>query len=188
MSLATNWGARALLAIAAFLVLLQFVSHLPFGRRLVLEKELPADEGVTSAPESDQRWLGVQGTAASPLHPAGVAPLDHERVDVVSDGEFIEDGEPIEVIRVDGAFVVNRRGVVDSAGTYLNAPIGPGRLSPGLGARHAAALAITTVTDATAVVISASSGTVSVYDGAVDESPLAPNGQPPAMPIDRLKS
>jgi DNA integrity scanning protein DisA with diadenylate cyclase activity len=34
-----------------------------------------------------------------------------------------------------------------------------------LGTRHAAALAITTVTDATAVVISASSGTVSVYEG-----------------------
>ena len=39
-----------------------------------------------------------------------------------------------------------------------------GRLRRGLGARHAAALAITTVTDATAIVISASSGTVSVYD------------------------
>ena len=71
MSLATNWGARALLAIAAFLVLQQFVSHLPFGRRLVLEKELPADEGVTSAPESDQQWLGVQGTAAFPAASGG---------------------------------------------------------------------------------------------------------------------
>ena len=70
-----------------------------------------------------------------------------------------------ELAAMDGAFVVNRRGIVDSAGTYLNAPVGQGRLSPGLGARHAAALAITTVTDATAVVISASSGTVSVYDG-----------------------
>jgi diadenylate cyclase len=70
-----------------------------------------------------------------------------------------------ELAAMDGAFVVNRRGVVDSAGTYLNAPVGQGRLSPGLGARHAAALAITTVTDATAVVISASSGTISVYDG-----------------------
>jgi diadenylate cyclase len=66
---------------------------------------------------------------------------------------------------LDGAFVVNRRGVVDSAGTYLNAPVGRGKLSPGLGARHAAALSITAVTDATAVVISASSGTVSIYDG-----------------------
>jgi hypothetical protein len=70
-----------------------------------------------------------------------------------------------ELAAMDGAFVVNRRGVVDSAGTYLNAPVGQGRLSPGLGTRHAAALAITTVTDATAVVISASSGTVSVYAG-----------------------
>lgn len=70
-----------------------------------------------------------------------------------------------ELAAMDGAFVVNRRGVVDSAGTYLNASVGQGRLHPGLGARHAAALAITSVTDATAVVISASSGTVSLYDG-----------------------
>ena len=59
---------------------------------------------------------------------------------------------------------MNRRGVVGSAGTYLDAPIGKGRLSPGLGARHAASLAITAVTNSTAVVISASSGTVLVYD------------------------
>jgi hypothetical protein len=70
-----------------------------------------------------------------------------------------------ELAAMDGAFVVNRRGVVDSAGTYLDAPVGRGRLRPGLGARHAAALAITTVTNATTIVISASSGTVSVYDG-----------------------
>jgi diadenylate cyclase len=70
-----------------------------------------------------------------------------------------------ELSAMDGAFVVNRRGVVDSAGTYLNAAVGQEQLRPGLGARHAAALAITTVTDATAVVISASSGTVSLFDG-----------------------
>ena len=70
-----------------------------------------------------------------------------------------------ELAAMDGAFIVSRRGGVDSAGTYLDAPIGRGSLSPGLGARHAAARAITTVTPATAVVISASSGTVSVYDG-----------------------
>jgi len=74
----------------------------------------------------------------------------------------------IETIRelsaMDGAFVVNRRGAMDSACTYLDAPVGPGQLSPGLGSRHASALAMTTVTRATAVVISSSSGTVSVYD------------------------
>jgi diadenylate cyclase len=81
----------------------------------------------------------------------------------------IHNPEFLETLReysaLDGAFVVDRRGFVDSAGTYLNAPVGPARLSPGLGSRHAAALAITAVTNATAVVISSSSGTVSVYDG-----------------------
>ena len=69
-----------------------------------------------------------------------------------------------ELAAMDGAFIVNRGGIVESAATYLDAPIGKVRLSPGLGARHAAALAITTVTKATAVVVSASSGTVSLYD------------------------
>jgi DNA integrity scanning protein DisA with diadenylate cyclase activity len=80
----------------------------------------------------------------------------------------IHNPEVVETLRefsaLDGAFVVNRHGVVDSACTYLNAPVGVGRLSPGLGSRHASALAVTTVTDATAVVISSSSGTVSVFD------------------------
>ncbi len=76
--------------------------------------------------------------------------------------EFIETMR--ELSAMDGGFVVNRRGVVDSACTYLNAPVGAGRLGLGLGSRHASALAVTTVTDATAVVISSSSGTVSVYD------------------------
>lgn len=69
-----------------------------------------------------------------------------------------------EFAAMDGAFVVNRRGAVASACTYLDAPVGAGKLSPGLGSRHASALALTTVTDATTVVISSSSGTVSVYD------------------------
>ena len=95
-----------LLAIAVSLILLRTFSHLPLGRRLVLETELPANAGVASAPEDDVLWLGERGIAMSPLHPAGVARLGHERVDVVSDGEFIEAGEPIEVIRVDGNRIV----------------------------------------------------------------------------------
>jgi hypothetical protein len=70
-----------------------------------------------------------------------------------------------ELAALDGAFIVEQSGIVESAGTYLDAVIGRGQLAPGLGARHAAALAITVVTDATSIAISASSGTVSVYYG-----------------------
>jgi membrane-bound serine protease (ClpP class) len=98
-----------LLALAAALAMLRVLPRLPFGRRLVLETEMAADSGYASAPERDCHWLGKRGTAASPLRPAGLAHIDDERVDVVSEGEFIDAGEPLEVIRVDGNRIVVRR-------------------------------------------------------------------------------
>jgi hypothetical protein len=68
-----------------------------------------------------------------------------------------------EFAAMDGAFIVSKKGVVESAGTYLDAPISSHELPPGLGARHAAAAAITACATATAVVVSESSGTVRVF-------------------------
>lgn len=64
---------------------------------------------------------------------------------------------------LDGAFVVDTTGVVQSAGTYLNAQASKSIFTPGLGARHAAARAITEITSAMSIVVSSSSGTVSVF-------------------------
>lgn len=97
-----------LLAIAAAVVLLRVLPRLPFGRQLVLATELPARQGYASAPEGDRRWLGKRGMTASTLRPAGIAIIDGERVDVVSEGEFIDGGQPIAVIRVGGNRVVVR--------------------------------------------------------------------------------
>jgi membrane-bound serine protease (ClpP class) len=102
-------AASLLLALAVSLALLRFLPRLPFGRRLVLETELTAHEGFASAPETDRAWLGKRGTAASPLRPAGIADIEGERVDVVSDGEFIGTGEPLTVVREDGNRIVVRR-------------------------------------------------------------------------------
>ncbi|NKE72416.1 NfeD family protein [Candidatus Manganitrophus noduliformans] len=97
------------IALGASLLLLRLLPRLPFGRRLILETGLGAGEGYTSAPESDRGWLGKKGIALSPLRPAGIAEIEEERVDVVSDGELIEAGQPIKVIRVDGNRIVVRR-------------------------------------------------------------------------------
>ena len=75
----------------------------------MLDADLGTGPSHGSAPESDQRWLGKQGRAASTLRPAGIAEFDRERVDVVADGVMIEAGENIEVIRVDGNRIVVRR-------------------------------------------------------------------------------
>jgi membrane-bound serine protease (ClpP class) len=96
-------------AIVAAAALLRAVPRLPFGRKLILQTELPAQAGYASAPEADRRWLGKRGVAASTLRPAGIAHFDHERVDVVAEGEYIEPGDPIEVLRVEGNRIVVRR-------------------------------------------------------------------------------
>ena len=67
-----------------------------------------------------------------------------------------------EYALMDGAFVVRRDGVVESAGAFLGAPASPAQ-TPGLGARHAAAAAITAATDALAIAVSESSGEIRIF-------------------------
>lgn len=123
-----------------------------------------AREGREGSPIGAIFVLGDQSVLAPHLRQLILNPLrgHAQAARSIHNPDFLETLR--ELAAMDGAFVVNRRGIVDSAGTYLSAPLGHGKLSPGLGARHAAALAITSVTNVTAVAISASSGTVSVYD------------------------
>jgi membrane-bound serine protease (ClpP class) len=98
-----------LLSMAGAFALFRVLPHLPFGRRLVLDTDMQAATGYVSTPESDRQWLGRTGAALSPLRPAGLAEIDGARVDVVSDGGFIDAGTPIEVTRVDGNRIVVRQ-------------------------------------------------------------------------------
>ncbi len=68
-----------------------------------------------------------------------------------------------ELTALDGAFLVNRTGVIEAAAVYLHAPTPHQQVSPGLGARHASAAAMTAVTDSLAMVLSESSGNITVY-------------------------
>ena len=68
-----------------------------------------------SAPEGDAGLLGRTGRTSSALRPAGIAEIDGRRVDVVSEGELVEAGQPIEVIRVDGNRIVVRQTNVPKA-------------------------------------------------------------------------
>lgn len=70
-----------------------------------------------------------------------------------------------EFAALDGAFIVSNRGIVESAGTYLDATGKSAKTTSGLGARHKAAAAITAETKAIAVVLSSSSHTVTVFHG-----------------------
>jgi DNA integrity scanning protein DisA with diadenylate cyclase activity len=73
-----------------------------------------------------------------------------------------------ELAQIDGAFIISADGCVMAAGRILDAPADNLSLSKGLGARHWAAAAISKATDAVAIAVSQSTGTVRIFcDGAV---------------------
>jgi DNA integrity scanning protein DisA with diadenylate cyclase activity len=75
-------------------------------------------------------------------------------------------GETVkEFSTIDGAFIVRGDGVIMSAGTFLRPDRSAVNLPSGLGARHAAAAALTAITTSLAVVVSQSTGTVSLFKG-----------------------
>jgi membrane-bound serine protease (ClpP class) len=70
-----------------------------------------AGTGVALGSSVPHKLEGRYGTAVSDLRPSGVANIEGERVDVVSDGEFIKAGATLEVTRVEGRrIVVKARG------------------------------------------------------------------------------
>jgi membrane-bound serine protease (ClpP class) len=100
-------AVSGVVAIAGSLVLLRFLPLLPMGRRLILAAALPGAERTAAAPER-VRLVGVVGTALTPLRPAGIAELAGGRVDVVSEGDFIDPGQAVEVVLEAGSRVVVR--------------------------------------------------------------------------------
>jgi len=68
-----------------------------------------------------------------------------------------------EFSAIDGAFIIKDNGVLLSAGTYLNAALENKEFPKGLGSRHIAAAGVTGATNAIAIVVSESAGTVSIF-------------------------
>ncbi len=68
-----------------------------------------------------------------------------------------------EIAQMDGAIIVSSDGVVEAACRYLDCSAADVTLSKGLGARHWAAAAISKATNAVAVTVSQTNGTVRIF-------------------------
>jgi DNA integrity scanning protein DisA with diadenylate cyclase activity/mannitol/fructose-specific phosphotransferase system IIA component (Ntr-type) len=68
-----------------------------------------------------------------------------------------------EFSSLDGAFIIRNDGVLVSAGSLIHAPDYAHQLPSGLGSRHAAACAISLAADCLAIVVSASTGQVTLF-------------------------
>jgi membrane-bound serine protease (ClpP class) len=101
--------AQALAVLGASLVITVAVAyawlrHLPSSGRfsgLFLRQGLPQAEGYISAPARAD-LVGKEGVALTDLRPAGTARIGAERVDVVTEGEYVSQGSPVRVVRSEG--------------------------------------------------------------------------------------
>ncbi len=78
----------------------------PFGSWLYLKYREERAQGYHSAENNLDRLEGKEGIARSKLRPAGIAEIEGNRVDVVSQGGFIESETPVKVIKVEGRRIV----------------------------------------------------------------------------------
>lgn len=79
-----------------------------------------------------------------------------------------------ELAKLDGAIVIAENGTVEAAGRHLDSVGAVSKKLRGLGSRHRAAAGITRRTDAVAVVVSESTGKVTVFAGGQIAATLEP--------------
>jgi membrane-bound serine protease (ClpP class) len=100
---------QALLVLAVSLaitaaVTYAWIRHLPSSGRfagLFLRGGARQAEGYIAAlPRGD--LVGLDGVAMTDLRPSGTALIGSERVDVVTEGEYVAQGRPVRVVRSEG--------------------------------------------------------------------------------------
>ncbi|MBO1263463.1 ATP-dependent Clp protease proteolytic subunit [Proteiniclasticum sp. SCR006] len=98
------------IAIIGAAVLIFIVFRFTPGRkvfkRLVLDMEETPEKGYVAAKQGLASLIGKQGIAKTTLRPSGTAEFDDAFVDVVTSGEYIEEGTPIIVTNVEGMRVI----------------------------------------------------------------------------------
>lgn len=97
------WTAIAFLGVLVGLV--RAISKRGLGKALTLSDSA---KGWTAPRTDDSALIGREGVSLTVLRPAGTAEFGEQKVDVVTEGEFISVGQRVRVVRVEGTRVVVR--------------------------------------------------------------------------------
>jgi DNA integrity scanning protein DisA with diadenylate cyclase activity len=120
-------------------------------------------EGREGKPVGTLFVVGDSRKVLASSHPAGFDPVrGYSRQERTLDDPRVREGIK-EIAQLDGAIVVSAEGIVEASARYIDAPADNITLPKGLGARHWAAAAISQKTNAVAVAVSESNGTVRIF-------------------------
>jgi DNA integrity scanning protein DisA with diadenylate cyclase activity len=120
-------------------------------------------EGREGKPVGTLFVVGDSRKVLASSHPVGFDPVrGYSRKERNLDDPRVREGIK-EIAQLDGAIVVSSDGIVEASARYIDAPADNIALPKGLGARHWAAAAISRKTNAVAVAVSESNGTVRIF-------------------------
>lgn len=87
------------------LILLRFLPKSTIWNRLILQDNIESKSGY-AARQSFEHLVGAEGIALTTLRPAGAAMIDGIRIDVVTEGDYIDHDSKIIVKAVEGSKIV----------------------------------------------------------------------------------
>ncbi len=93
--------------VASILLVKVFGKRMKLFNKFILRDSTNTKSGYVSN-KSRNDLIGKEGTALTILRPSGTALIIDERVDVVSEGTYIEKGQKIKVVKVEGSRIVVR--------------------------------------------------------------------------------
>ncbi|MHB1153735.1 MAG: NfeD family protein [Eubacteriales bacterium] len=94
-----------LLITLVLIVILRSAKKGKLSKSLILRSAMKKEEGYSSASDNTA-LIGKEGVALSQLRPSGIGEFDGQRLDVVSEGTYIEPGTRITVVHTEGRRIV----------------------------------------------------------------------------------
>ncbi|MEG2639365.1 MAG: NfeD family protein, partial [Clostridiales bacterium] len=78
-------------------------------KKFILHDKTDNESGYTSPNMDNMLYMGKEGVSLTPLRPAGEVDIEGNRVDVVTEGDFIEVGVKVLVTALDGTRIIVKR-------------------------------------------------------------------------------
>lgn len=97
------------LSIVTVIIGFKLVPRSPLGKVLIHRKQVSKQAGYSAQSDDPAQLMGKEGVAVSHLRPTGIATIDGRRIDVMSDGEYLDAGTRIRVVEVASNRIMVRR-------------------------------------------------------------------------------
>ncbi|MFA8344113.1 MAG: nodulation protein NfeD [Rhodothermaceae bacterium] len=96
------------LSLLIILILWKYLPKTAMFKKLVLDDNIDATSGYTTD-EKYQHLMEKEGIAHTDLRPAGTAIFENKKIDVVTEGDYVEKSSNVKVIHIEGSKIVVRK-------------------------------------------------------------------------------